>query len=167
MKNSGIELSVDGKQITLENVRLVYRNFEGREGQYNRAGSRNFKVVLDEKTGQALADMGFNVRVNPPREEGDDPFITMKVLVSYRFKKPIVKQITANGMTRLGENELFSLDTAAIQTADVIFTGSHYDYNGGGTAAYLDKLIVTIKEDRLDEKYRQYEVGPDEEDEPF
>lgn len=32
--------------ILLEDVRIIFRNFAGREGMYNREGDRNFAVLL-------------------------------------------------------------------------------------------------------------------------
>jgi hypothetical protein len=37
------------KPLSLENVRIGFRNFEGREGQYNKSGDRNFVVFLEDR----------------------------------------------------------------------------------------------------------------------
>ena len=42
--------------IMMEGVRIIFRNFEGKEGPYNKAGERNFAVLLDDKTAEILAD---------------------------------------------------------------------------------------------------------------
>lgn len=35
-------------KIVMENARLIFRNFEGREEQYNRKGDRNFGLVIED-----------------------------------------------------------------------------------------------------------------------
>ena len=48
----------DAKTFMVEGARLVFRNFSGKEGQYNREGDRNFAVILDQETAERMAADG-------------------------------------------------------------------------------------------------------------
>jgi hypothetical protein len=49
--------------IVLEDVKLIFRNFAGREGMYNREGDRNFAVELPKDVAEELAANGWNVKL--------------------------------------------------------------------------------------------------------
>ena len=82
--------------IVLENAQILFRNFSGKETKFNRAGVRNFCVVIDDaEIAKSLIDDGWNVRILAPREEGDAPRHYMQVAVSYEHVPPKVFIVTA------------------------------------------------------------------------
>ena len=151
--------------VTIEGARIIFRNFRGEASQFNRAGDRNFCVVLDRETADMLTADGWNVKVKPPREEGDDELIYMKVKVAFGNYPPVIKMVTSKGATPLNEDTVMMLDTAAIENVDLIISPYEYEVNKKhGVAAYLKKMYVTIQEDDLDKKYARFD---DVEEVPF
>lgn len=140
---------------TFENVRLIFKNFAGKEDQFNAEGNRVFSVVIDEDVAQEAAALGWNVKNRPPREEGESPLFYIPVTVSYKKSKPRVVMITQDGKrTNLDEDSIEVLDFAYITNADV--TLYPYAWSVGAKAghkAYLEALYVTIEQDELERKY--------------
>jgi hypothetical protein len=61
--------------IQIDDAKIIFRNFAGRGDKFNREGDRNFAVMIpDEDMANELADRGWNVKIKPPREDGDLPF---------------------------------------------------------------------------------------------
>jgi|SRR5690606_16141997 len=141
--------------VTLEDVRIIFRNFSGKEGQYNREGDRNFNVILDDELAELMAKDGWNVKYLKPREEGDAPTPRLEVKVKYgKGRPPRVVMITSRGRTNLGEDEIGILDWAVIKHVDLIVRPYQWDVNGRqGVTAYLQSIFVTIEEDELELKY--------------
>lgn len=140
--------------VVLEDVRLVFRNFSGKEGQYNREGDRNFSVLLDEGLAEEMSRDGWNVKYLKPREEGDSPQAYIPVAVNFRGRPPRIVMITSRGRTTLTEDEVNILDWAEIKTADLIIRPYEWVVNGkAGVKAYLQSIFVTIEEDPLELKY--------------
>lgn len=150
----------EAKTFMIEDGQIIFRNFEGKEGQYNRKGDRNFAVILPHDTAKVMEKDGWNVRYLPPREEGDDetPYIT--VAVNFKNRPPRIVMLTSRARTNLDENTCEVLDWANIEKADLICRA--YEWVVGdksGVKAYLQSLFVTIEEDALERKYAINEVG--------
>ncbi len=144
----------DAKTFQVEDARLVFRNFSGKEGQYNREGDRNFADILDEGVAKAMLDDGWNVKYLSSREEGEPDTPYIQVSVNFKNRPPHIVVITSVGRTSITEDSVAMLDSVDIRIADLIARGYDWTVNGkSGTKAYLQSLFVTIEEDALQRKY--------------
>lgn len=143
------------KNIVVENARIGFKNFSGKEGQYNPAGRRNFCLFFDdEKLVDKLIEDGWNVRFLKPRDEDEKPQAYLQVAVEYKNYPPKIVLITSNGKTTLGEEDVSMLDWAEIKNVDIIVRPYNWNVNGkSGTKAYVKALYVTIEEDEFANKY--------------
>lgn len=152
------------RSVTIENARIFFRNFAGREGQYNQEGDRNFGVALPPDIAQMMKEDGWNVKQLRAREEGDEPQDWVPVAVSYRNRPPRVVMIkhAFNKETNefepvrvtLPEDLVEMVDYADIANVDLILNPYTYNVNGrSGVKAYLKSIFVTINMDALEIKY--------------
>jgi len=146
----------------LEGARIIFRNFSGKEGQYNREGDRNFAVLLDDKTAAKLAEEEWNVKWLRPRgeEEEEAPQAYLPVAVKFDPRPPRIVLITSRGRTNLDESQVEMLDWADILNVDLIIRPYVWTVNQkSGTKAYLQSLYVTIEEDALELKYSDLDMA--------
>lgn len=145
----------DGKYL-IDEARIMFRNFEGKPGQFNAAGQRNFHVLLTPELEQALVADGFNVKYLKPREEGDIPQAHLKVNVKMDSKiPPKIFIVTSKGRRQLTEDMLQMVDWADFAKIDLIFSRYKRDWPDGRTTvtAYLQTFFGTIREDELELRY--------------
>lgn len=144
--------------VLMEGVKIIFRNFAGKEGQYNREGDRNFAVLLDEPIASVMSEDGWNVKMLKPREgdEDDQPQAYLPVSVNFRGRPPRIVMITSRGRTNIDEDQVETLDWVDIVNVDLIVRPYEWTVNGkSGIKAYLQALYVTIEEDPLEAKYAE------------
>lgn len=150
--------------IVMENARLIFRNFEGREGKYNRKGDRNFGLIIeDTEVAQQLAEDGWNIKELTPKNNDDyddTPEVIYWLPVTVRFDNvpPKVMLVTRRKKTRLNEDNINTVDYANIAKVDLTVTPYDWEVNGkSGTKAYLQTAYITINEDEFADKYADLE----------
>jgi hypothetical protein len=147
------------KPLSLENVTIGFRNFEGREGMYNKAGERSFAVFLPRDLADALAAEGWNVkfpkedpRAVDPDAEGRDPYL--QISVSFDNYPPNVFIISNGSPTRLDAEQVLMLDWAEIENVDLVIRPYEWSVNrNSGIKAYLKAGYFTIVTDAFAAKY--------------
>jgi hypothetical protein len=140
--------------LTIEEARLIFKNFAGREQKFNREGDRNFCVVLEPDQAEAMLEDGWNVNYLKPREDEEVGTPYMQVAVSYRNRPPKIVVITSRARTNYTEDMVETLDYADIKYADLIINPYHWSNDSGsGVKAYLKTMFVHIAEDELERKY--------------
>ena len=137
--------------LQIDDARIIYRNFAGRGDKYNREGDRNFAVVIpDEEMAKELTDRGWNVKIKPPREDGDAPFMFLPVKVKFNDRGPNVYLKTGNNQNRLDEESIGLIDNIDIIGVDLDIRPFDWDVNGKqGRTAYLQSMRVIQDIDRF------------------
>lgn len=142
--------------LQIDDARIIFRNFSGAPSKFNREGDRNFAVIIPEQEiADALIAEGWNVKIKPPREDGDTPFMYLPVKIKFNDRGPRVYLKSGSNMIRLDEESISCLDNVDIISVDLDIRPYDWNVNGmEGRTAYLQSIQVTQEVDRF---YDQYE----------
>lgn len=142
--------------VKMTGAKLVLRNFQGKAGEYNEEGDRNFCVLLDDDLAQRLEADGWNISRFKPSPDDPEEYRQPFLKVRYgRFEPPAVL-ITQRGKIHLTRETVGQLDWTQIAHCDLIIKGHPYKGRGGrpdGVSAYMGAIYVTVAEDEFASKY--------------
>lgn len=160
-------MATENRNVTMMGVTIIFRNFQGKEGKYNKPGQRNFGVLLDPKIAEELLADDWNVKFLNPRDEEEEqnPQAWLPVEAKYDGgRPPKIELITAGGTKKrkLEEDEVEDIDwlsPSQILNVDMIVRGWHWEQSGrSGVKAFLQSMYITIEEDELEQKYADLET---------
>jgi len=144
--------------VTIYNAKLMYRNFSGKETEFNPKGNRNFCIFLEEDIAKKLEADGWTIRWLQPKNVDESPQAMMSVKVAFGNYPPLLVVISDGRQTKLNEETINMLDWAEISSCDVTLNPYNYVISGrSGVKAYLKSLYATLVVDELAKKYNYNE----------
>ena len=138
--------------LQIDNARIVYRNFQGEGSKFNREGDRNFALIIeDAETADKLVELGWNVKIKPPRDEDDEPFMFLPVKVKFNDRGPAIYLKSGNAdPVKLDEESVGCLDEIDILNVNLDIRPYNWEVNGKeGRTAYLQSMFVEQDIDRF------------------
>ena len=143
--------------LQIDDCRIVYRNFRGEASKFNREGDRNFAVVIPtEEMADELVEQGWNVKVKPPRDEDDSPFMYLPVKIKFNDRGPAAYLQSGKNMRKLNEDSIGMLDRIDIIGVDLDVRPYDWEVNGKtGRTAYLQSIEITQNIDRFGARYAE------------
>ncbi len=160
---------MSGNEIVIYNAQIgrgTYRNFEGRSGEYNSLGARNFVLFLDDDFARDIEAKGAPVVWKPNKYDEGKLRAQMKVHVKYRDKygnpltPPKIVLCSKKNRTQLEEEDIKMLDHADISKWDLILSMYKNKGNTGPeNSVSLSTLYATLNENELDAMYAEEENG--------
>lgn len=145
--------------LQIDDCRIIYRNFSGAPSKFNREGDRNFAIVIpNEGLCNKLVDAGWKVKIKPPRDEDEYPFMYMPVKIKFNERGPNAYLQTGNRLNKLDAESIGCLDDIDIQSVDLDLRPYDWEVNGKtGRTAYLQSIKVTQNIDRFAARYAEEE----------
>ena len=145
--------------LQIDDCRIIYRNFSGAPSKFNREGDRNFAIVIpNEALCNQLIDAGWKVKIKPPRDEDEYPFMYMPVKIKFNERGPNAYLQTGNRLNKLDAESIGCLDDIDIQSVDLDLRPYDWEVNGKtGRTAYLQSIKVTQNIDRFAARYAEEE----------
>lgn len=153
-------------EVTFRDIRIMWRNFQGEERQFNAKGKRNFAIPLEQDMAIELWEKGWNVK-EKIQEDGTHLFHLGVSVKMDGQRPPKIFLITMSQMKRvqLNEDTVIAADWAEFDRVDVTLRPFNWDISGKqGVSAYLKLFMGTVHEDELEKEYAHIPIVGEEQD---
>lgn len=150
------------EKLELEHAKIMggkFKNFSGKQTDYNREGARYINVVIPSDMVGELVEKGWAIKNLPPREDGDEPVYFLKVNIRFvadgGVNDPkIYKGTSPDNMHRVSAETVADLDRDEFENVDIVIRPYHWSRSSGeGISAYLEEMYALIKGSRFSAKY--------------
>lgn len=161
-----------GKTVRISDGRIIWKNFAGEQKHYYTKGQYGFTLIIpDAEIAEALQNdknkfgVGWNVKISEPREEGETPFMKLKVKINHDGPRPVDIYLDVNGrVTKLDRESSRMIDDINIRSVDLDIAPNDGEGTLGGPyrTAYLRAIWVYQEVDRFADRYDRYRNDDDE-----
>lgn len=156
--------------LTIEDAKILYHNFNGDERQFNPKGTRSINVIIDDTDfAQQLQEEGWKVKLRAPKADGEVPIYHVPVFIRYDVVPPRVYMITANGRkkTLLDEDTVGMLDNMDLITVDIEIHPYEWDHVSHQKKAYVTDMYCTVEDKSAFARKYDFDAQDEEEELPF
>lgn len=151
--------------IKIEDAKIIFKNFQGKQDKYNREGSRDFSVIIfDPEMAEDLKADGWNIKPYEPKRDEfrtEEPQHILRVSVRFDVAPPkivLMSEGDIHNRIRLNESSVDQLDELRFVRADVAISPYQWEAGGdSGVKAYLKTLYVVVEEPEPDEFEHLYD----------
>lgn len=145
--------------LQIDDARIIYRNFAGHGSKFNREGDRNFAVIIpNQEIADELIESGWNVKIKPPRDDQDMPFMYLPVKIKFNDRGPNVYLVTGERRNKLDEEAVGCIDDIDISSVSLDIRPYDWEVNGKiGRTAYLQAMQVIQEIDRFAARFAEEE----------
>lgn len=140
-----MEYKINGQLIEISSAKILWKNFTGELGFYNKEGSRNFCLLLsDDASVNFFKQNGYSVAVKPSGVEVGEFIRYLKVKLKFNDGEPTIILKSNNKTIRVDENLVSVLDSIKIKSVDMSIKPYHWELPNGenGQIAYLSNMTV-------------------------
>lgn len=149
-----MEYKTNGQTIEINNAKIIFKNFSGKPGVYNKEGDRNFCLLLpDDAAVDFFRRNGYSPTVKPSTSEEGEFFRYIKVKLKFNQWGPTIILKSGDKKTRVDENLVSALDSIRIESVDMDIRPYHWERPNGesGQTAYLSGMTVYQQIDRFEQ----------------
>lgn len=156
--------------VVVKNACIMFTNFAGEPDRFGLAGRPQFNLVLSKEAADDLRADGWNIRVMPGREEGEEPTYMTNINVSFSDDgrrdptiklyssldgKKVCRRLTAETVSKL---DAIRLERINLRIGSFNYNGDRYTMKG-----YLHEFQAVQRAERttFDDDYADYQEDDD------